>query len=497
MRFISSKDPDGPIRIKDATIYRLRPNNGRFNHKFTRPQMEKMLREAPKPIPIRDTHNYFIDPIGGVKRCWVAPNHFGQRDWLHFEADIGDKKTLGAFRHNNLKERFRKGLLNECSISVAMSYLDKKKGIFDPDSARIVEFSVCKKGEHKNTTIQVLEAADINQVKRQIQSGSIEQLEIPVQKMSGAVLAKPNPGPQAPLSIAEIVEEANTVGVSFTEEELAQLSTMDVSAVAAMTLRKAADLKRMADTQLTDNEKELAELRELKKKVNEDYAKKREPEVKAAVEFYDAKLAATEGMTQEKRDAVKALIAQLGMDKVNSPVFDLLAIGNNTAAAEKKEKEDKQKELEAANTQMRALERKVRQYEGAPQKPAEKKVAAPPPAEREEAPAKRQRVEPAAAPAKNAPENLGQKLAGQKYATGEVLIESSAEHGDQKWIDHWFPLSYQGTFAKSVEAKSLESIYDIMNEVDFKERALTTEIPPIGKQGFNQQRTPFAWGSKW
>ena len=493
MRIINSTDPDGPIRIHDATIYRLRENHGPKGDKFTRPQMERMLREVPKPIPIRDTHNYWINPVGGVNKCWVAPNEFGQKDWLHFGAELGDRKKLGDFRHNNLKKRFRNGELNCCSLSVAMSYLDKKKGIFDPNSARIVEFSVCKKGEHKNTTIQILEAADINQVKRQIQTGSIERLEIPVEKMSG-VLVQPNPGPQAAISVNDIIEEATAAGAQFNEEELLQLSKMDVASVAAMTLRRVSDLKRGVDSQLTDNEKELVKLRELEKKVNEDYAKQRAPEVKSAVEFYDEKLAAREGMTQEKRDAVKALIAQLGMDKTNSPVFDLLAIGNNTAAAEKKAAEDKQKEIDTLTTQVRALERKVRQSD-LPQKPREaEKKATPPPTDREESAPKRQRIPESAT--KNVPENLGQKLAGQKYSNGEVLIEASAETGNQKWIDHYFPLSYQGTFAKSIEAKSLESIYEIMGEQDFKERALATVIPNIGQQGFNTPKPAFAWG-RW
>jgi hypothetical protein len=475
------------MHIHDATIYRSRDNHGRNNHKFTRPQLERMLREAPKPIPILDSHNYHIPIIGGVKRCW-----FGADGWLHFSAQLGDKKQLGAFRHANLKERFQKGQLNCTSISVAMKYLDAKKTMFDPSSARIVEFSLCKKGEHKNTTIQVLEASDTNQVKRHIESGAIEQLQIPWEKMSTAALVQANPGPAAGLSMNDILEECTAAGIQLSEKEMEELTQMPLQTVAAVIMRRMADSKRTADIQMTENEKELARLRELEKTVKDDYMKQREPEVKSALEFYDEKLT-SQGVPPEKREAIKLLVAKLGTDKETAPLFDLLSIGNKTAATLQKEKEEKQKEVDTLTSQVRAFERKARITDNASAKPREaEKKATPAPAEREESAAKRQRV-PAPIDTKNVPENLGQKLAS-KYSNGEVPIESSAGLGDLPWIDTLFPSALQGSFARSVEARSMTMLHEIMSETDFKERALHTVIPEIGKQGFAQQARPFAWG---
>jgi hypothetical protein len=134
MRILRSRDPDGPIYIHDARLYRWRENHGKFNHKYTRPQLERMIREYFGPVPIRDTHNYQIAPPGQVGRFW-----FGNDGWLHWSGRIGNRQELGSDRYDWLMKRFNSGMLNCCSISVAMAYKDRARRIFDPDSARLVD----------------------------------------------------------------------------------------------------------------------------------------------------------------------------------------------------------------------------------------------------------------------------------------------------------------------------------------------------------------------
>ena len=484
-RLIKNRKPDGSIRIHDAKLYRCRDNHGRNGNHYTRAQLEKIFREAREdgPTPILHTHNYRKGPIGYLTGHW-----FGNDGWLHCSFKIYSKAQMkNDLRYETIVDNFKRGILNMVSLSVRQRKLGNGK--WDPNDLKLNEISVCRKGDHKNCDIGVIEASDSNKANVYKTGGEIMALNLDIE-------TGPSKLGDKPISVDELVQFAKENGVEFSEEELKGLSVSENPLVvaAALVVQKTIANKHMTDAQRKQLEEDAEMGRRLRAEKEAAYKAKQEASVKEMSEFVEAEFKAERLNEKEYNDA-KHIIEKVASNP-DAEVMMKLLMGPltkaKTAAAAQQQAEKASAEL---TSQLRAAERRERQtltHRAATSPSAAATTAAAPPAEKRSAPADD------APPAKRnkadtKPENLAQKLA-PKMDGQYVVIEADATAGHKPWIDHLYADALQGSRAQSIESNIMNTLQEILSEPDFKRNASNTIIPMPGKQGFSQQQVQYHWG---
>lgn len=484
--------PNGPIVIHDARLYKARPNHGRKGQHYTRAQLERMFRERTaggQLVPILHTHNYIMKPIGFLTDWW-----FGNDGWLHVSFEIfGKDQMKNNWRYEHLVQDFKKGILNMVSISVRQKRLGKD--LWDPNDVTLNEISVCRKGDHKNCDITVIEAADSDNQNRYKSGGEILSMQNSMQLEFQAGPSDVN----KTFSMDEVVKTAADLGVALTEEELKGIAANPdpLVAASAIVLRRTKEKAMMTDDQRKQLELEAEAGRKLLAEREENYKKEAAPGAKALLEFYEAEFKA--GALNETQYAEAKHTVELVCSQSNAAnMLALMLAPVNKHKAELAAREEAQKKFETASNQLKAAERRERQTlthraastaaaTAAAAPAAEKRTAA----SETEAPAKRTKVDNKEV--QTTPENLAQTLAPKmdgKYA----VIEADANGSNVGWIDLHFRHSLYGSLARSIESQTMKDCQEILGEDDFRVKASTTVIPFPGQQGLSQQRVEHRWG---
>ena len=480
-RIIAGKKRFGSIKIHDAKLYRLRNNHGRKGQHYTKEQLQRIFTEAMAegPVPILNTHNYKIGPIGFLKKFWFDDG------WLHVGFKIYSKEKMkNDFRYHNLVDQFKRGLLNMVSISVVQKRLGK--GNYDPNSLKLNEISVCRKGEHKNCDIRVIEASDSDNKNRVVAGGEVMALEI---HTGPADISK------EPISVDSVVQFAAENGVSLSEEDMRAVasSAEPLVTASALVMRRMAEKASMTDAQRKQLEEDAQMGRKLRAEKEAAYKAQKEAEVKEMTDFFEAKFKAG-SLTDAEYTEAKELIAKFGTVPEAGLMSKMMMTGITEAKAAIAAKEEAEKNATAASSALRAAERRERQTltlraatTPVATPAAEKRTAA------ETQTAKRTKTDEATPEIQTKPENLAQRLA-PKMDGNNVVIEADATAGNKPWIDTLFPHALQGTEAQSIESQTMKWLQEELTHPNFVRNASHTVIPVIGKQGCAKTSTEFVWG---
>ncbi len=479
------KKLNGSIRIKDAKLYRWRDNHGRKGNHYTRWQLEKIFREATAegPVPILHTHNYRTGPIGYLQKYW-----FGNDGWLHVSFKLYSKARMGNdWRYNTLVSDFRRGLLNMVSLSVVQRHLGGDR--WDPNVLSLNEISVCRKGDHKNCDIRVIEASESDNKNLSKPGGEIMSLEI---QTGGVDVTKEK------LTIDQLVGFAAENGVEFSQEELTALASMPEGAylsASSIVLRKLAAKANMSDMDRKQLEEEAELGRRLKTERETEYRKQKESEVKEITDFFEAEYKAG-GIKEEEWTEIKEMASKMGSVPEAKNALKMMMMPIQKAKAAATAQQEAEKARTTATNQLRAAERRDRETltHRAASTPLEKRSA---PSTDANA-AKRTKPSKPDFEIETKPENLAQRLAPKMDNNGNVVVDADANGSHQLWIDNLFPRALQSSMSKAVESATMKMLQEDMGHPDFVQNASSTIIPPIGQQGFSKTSTSYSWGkSLW
>lgn len=506
-------DDGGPIQILDCTIYRARrfdpkrpnkPLHGKLGNHYTQDQLEKAFHEAglmrQHGIPLLDTHFYGDHPIGRLKKWW-----FTDDGWLHAEAEIFDRKTLGPQLYEHFQKLIRSGQLTD--ISLSMIQMQRPDGTFDPNDLRLQEVSICRVGRHKNCNIRVVEASDPSQSgarvvhhKGKLIRSNMNGLEITHEGGKGLNTAHLSP------SLEDLVAQATECGVAFTQAELdeyaaRQGSENQFSAAVAI-------MAKMAEQNLLLS-RENKGMRPVVEQLNASYVKQREQDVAMVEAWYQAKVADKSLNEETAKELIEAAKA-MGADRDQSRAFDAMISGIAEATKMREQYAEAQKQAEKARNAENRARRAARDQSPkrqltAPQQAAKKAAepAKPPAAEQAKRDAIADAILKGAVP-KNpnavAPADAHEVPAGEGElpdpaamasemipvvaSTGYTKVEASADHGDLPWINKEAPLAYQGSYAQHLPSESMRRITEIMTAPNYFDNSLNCNVPPPGQQGF-------------
>lgn len=506
----------GPIQILDCTIYRGRrfdpkqpdkPLHGKLGNHYTQEQLEKAFHEAALTrqhgIPLLDTHYYGDHPIGRLKKWWFTPD-----GWLHAEAEIFDRKTLGPQLYEHFQKLIRSGQLTD--ISLSMIQRQNPDGTFDPNDLRLQEVSICRKGRHKNCNIRVVEASDSSQSgarvvhhKGRLIRSNMNGVEITHE--GGKSLNTSHLSP----SIDDLVAQATECGVSFTQAELddyaaRQGAENQLSAAMIIMAKMAEQTRALSHENKT--------MRPVVDQVNASYVKQREQDVAMVEAWYQAKVA-DKSLSEETAKELIEAAKTMGMDMSQSRAFDAMISGIAEATKMREQAAEAQKQAEKArNAEIRARraarDQSPKRQLTPPQQAAKKAAepAKPPAADQAKRDAIADAILKGAVP-KNpnavAPADANEVPAGGEgelpdpaamaaemipviASTGYTKVEASAEHGDLPWINREAPLAYQGSYAQHLPSESMRRITEIMTAPHYLENSLSCNVPPPGQQGFRK-----------
>lgn len=500
-RIIETQTPGGPILIHDCTIYRARKDHGPNGDHYTKEQLTQIFTEASKTsqhgIPFMDTHLYLVGPIGRLHKWWFTPD-----GWLHGSGEVFGEDVLGPERYQHTLNLIKTGQFKDISLSVVQGRFPN--GQMNPKDLKLQEISICRRGRHKNCNIKIVEASDHSQSnKTEHHEGKI--MSLTVTHDNGSQVGSLDVSKLTP-SVEDMVAVARERGVTFSQAEIDDYANRSMQggdnafSVAQVILAKMSDVASVLQKQ-NDGMKGIVQ------EVNDNYIRQREADIKMAAEYYEEKRVAGT-LTEERAKRLTEMAEKLGKDRDAADQFDTMISGimeaKRLAADNAELTKNLQKQTNAATRAAREANREISRHQArdaSPKRAPAAAAATPAAVAKPAAPAASSNAV-APADAQSAPTDmppnpgaLAQQLTPKTSADGSyqyVMVEASAEYGDQQWIDTMAPLAYQGSYAKALPSQNMSRIYAEMGRTNYFDDIIRLDVPPVGKQNCRRGvNTPF------